>query len=355
MRDRKCGWSLSSAGKLAVALCLVCLLFLPALNTSGDVVTDTPFNISMSAGQSLIYQDAANGRYVNWTVLSGSWTGTGTITVNSTGGVLSVTPSSTCYIAMTTVNSFISVGGIYQTTYLYSYSSGVAQSVYWIFTIPTPPPTPTPSPSPSPTPGPIIPVYYYLYLNVSGSGSVSPSSGVYHMYTEGTAVACVATPSEGWAFDRWILGNGTEVTNPSIVLNMDRDQTALACFVEIPVEGEPTPVPTVLPTAIPTTPLFPNSIDSSYLWQYWNNGDVIGFVIACWSVDLGETFYVIVSLILVLALYIRLKNLPIMIAMWFVLGFLWIGLLPVASPIILLLFALGIASLVFYLYGLSKN
>ena len=101
-------------------------------------------------------------------------------------------------------------------------------------------------------------------------------------------------------------------------------------------------------------PTYNDSINSDWMWQYLNNYDVVGFVIAAWTVDLGESFYVIISMILTLALYIRLKNLPVMIAMWFILGTLWVGLIPMASPIILLLYVFGFVSLAFYLYGVSK-
>ncbi len=102
------------------------------------------------------------------------------------------------------------------------------------------------------------------------------------------------------------------------------------------------------------SPVYAQSIDSSWMWQYLNNGDLIGFIIAAWTVDLGESFYVIISMILTLGLYIRLKNLPVMIAMWFCLGTIWIALIPVLSPIILLLYVFGFVALAFYLYGVSK-
>ena len=102
------------------------------------------------------------------------------------------------------------------------------------------------------------------------------------------------------------------------------------------------------------SPTYANSINSDWMWQYLNNYDVVGFVIAAWTVDLGETFYILISMMFTLALYIRLKNLPVMIAMWFILGTLWIGLIPMASPIILLLYVFGFVSLAFYLYGVSK-
>jgi len=101
-------------------------------------------------------------------------------------------------------------------------------------------------------------------------------------------------------------------------------------------------------------PTYTDSINSDWMWQYLNNYDIVGFVVAAWTVDLGESFYVIISMILTLALYIRLKNLPVMIAMWFILGTLWIGLIPMASPIILLLYVFGFVALAFYLYGVSK-
>jgi len=102
------------------------------------------------------------------------------------------------------------------------------------------------------------------------------------------------------------------------------------------------------------SPTYTESINSDWMWQYLNNMDFVGFVIAAWTVDLGETFYIIISMILTLALYIRLKSLPVMIAMWFTLGTLWVGLIPMASPIILLLYVFGFVALAFYLYGVSK-
>lgn len=106
------------------------------------------------------------------------------------------------------------------------------------------------------------------------------------------------------------------------------------------------------PTSSPS--LFSNSIDTDYLWQFLYNYDIIGFIIACWTADLGESFYVIISMIVTLAFYIKLKNLTVMAVMWFILGFLWVGFIPIVSPIIFLLFIFGLASLIFKIYGESK-
>jgi hypothetical protein len=334
--------------KIAIlCLALFCLITLPFGATNADVVTTQDVNFDFATGQSLIYQDQANSRIVNWTVTSGTWAGTGAININSTAGTLTMTPSSTCTVLMTTTNSYIPVGGIYQTTYSFTFTAGSARTLTWVFNLPT---APTQSPAPSATPPP----KYYLFINITGQGTTTPSIGIFHEYSLGEVATLTATPAAGWAFDYWLFGDNTTITDATTTHTMTHDESALAVFTEIPVEGEPTPAPTVPPTPIPTTFQFPNAIDTSYLWQYFNNGDLIGFIIACWTVDLGESFYVIISMIATLALYIRTKSLPLMIAMWFCLGFLWIGLLPMASPIIILLFIFGIASLLIYIYMLSK-
>ena len=107
-------------------------------------------------------------------------------------------------------------------------------------------------------------------------------------------------------------------------------------------------------TTGPLPQIYERSIDTDYLWQFLYNYDIIGFIIACWTIDLGESFYVIISMIVTLSFYIKLKNLTVMAVMWFLLGFLWIWFIPVASPIIFLLFIFGLASLVFKIFGESK-
>jgi hypothetical protein len=107
-------------------------------------------------------------------------------------------------------------------------------------------------------------------------------------------------------------------------------------------------------TTGPLPQIYERSIDTDYLWQFLYNYDIIGFIIACWTIDLGESFYVIISMIVTLSFYIKLKNLTVMAVMWFLLGFLWIGFIPVASPIIFLLFIFGLASLMFKIFGESK-
>lgn len=105
---------------------------------------------------------------------------------------------------------------------------------------------------------------------------------------------------------------------------------------------------------VPFPQVYGESIDTDYLWQFLYNYDIVGFVVACCTADLGESFYVIISMIVTLAFYIKLKNLTVMAVMWFILGFLWIGFIPILSPIIYLLFVFGLASLVFKIFGESK-
>lgn len=173
-------------------------------------------------------------------------------------------------------------------------------------------------------------------------GNDTVSSYQINAYLSGNPVGSNFTTASG-SFTG--LANGTYTFACYITGEQGTSNYQTVVFtVAIPPEAEPTP-----------TPVYLNDINSDWLWQYLYNYDFVGFVIACWVADLGESFYVIVSMIITLALYIRLKNLPVMIAMWFLLGGLWIVLLPMASPVILLLMIFGIASLLIYIFMLSKN
>ena len=178
---------------------------------------------------------------------------------------------------------------------------------------------------------------FYFYSNNTGTITLGASSNF------------TVTPFPAYAS---IVLNSTVGAKVAYEFNFtdNAGNSASTGWMYLTTTGAATPTPA--PTSTPLT--FTTSIDTSVLWQYLNNYDFVGFIIACWTINLGESFYVIISMIATIGLYIRMKNLPVMIAMWFCLGFLWIGLIPMASPIIFLLIILGIASLLFYLYGLAK-
>lgn len=76
---------------------------------------------------------------------------------------------------------------------------------------------------------------YILTLTVaSGSGTISPASG--GSYNSGASVPLTATPSSGYAFDKWTDVNGVTLSsaNPYTVIMGSSDMTVKANFVSIP-------------------------------------------------------------------------------------------------------------------------
>ena len=81
---------------------------------------------------------------------------------------------------------------------------------------------------------------YYLTMQVSpsGGGSVSPSSG---WYDAGSSVTISATPSSGWAFERWVgSGSGSySGTSSSASITMNAPITETAYFYTFSVSVSP--------------------------------------------------------------------------------------------------------------------
>lgn len=70
---------------------------------------------------------------------------------------------------------------------------------------------------------------YTLTLAVSGSGTTTPTAGA-HTYPEGKSVILYASPSQGYVFDKWMVG-ATKYTSDAIMVSMSSDLTATAYFV----------------------------------------------------------------------------------------------------------------------------
>jgi hypothetical protein len=80
------------------------------------------------------------------------------------------------------------------------------------------------------------PVIYNLIIEVSGEGTTDPQVGS-HTCDEGESVDLSATASEGWVFDKWIMGTA-EFTDTTIKHTMTDHATATAVFVETQAEGD---------------------------------------------------------------------------------------------------------------------
>lgn len=338
----------------ALSVCLVVLaLALLVSSVKADIITDTPFNITLSAGQSFAVQDVSHESTIVWTVASGSLNASGTVNTDADGGTLTLTSSSSCTLIMNCTNAFTLIGSVYQTIYVYGVTAGVESSISWIYQLPDPPPaTPTPVPTGIPTPIPPVP-QYFLFVNYTGQGTISPVTG-FHYYptTSTTTVTLYATPAEGWAFNYWLLDNGTQVITTSFSLPITANRTALAVFQEIPVDGEPTPVPTIQPTPIPTSPPeYIDIINVQPFWQYLFQGNFLGFINALYLQAFGLEDIVVgmVLLIIFAPLYIKTKNLLLCSIVWILLGASFVAMVPALAGLAVILLILGIAGVLYKL------
>lgn len=69
-----------------------------------------------------------------------------------------------------------------------------------------------------------------LTIQVEGSGTTNPVKDVAHAYVLGSQASIVATPADGWRFDRW-EGDFSSL-NASDVVPMDGDKTIKAVFIQ---------------------------------------------------------------------------------------------------------------------------
>lgn len=70
---------------------------------------------------------------------------------------------------------------------------------------------------------------YTLNVAVSGSGTTNVPTGN-HLYPDGTTVTLYASPSQGFVFQKWMVGSA-EFFNPALQVVMDANKTATAYFV----------------------------------------------------------------------------------------------------------------------------
>ena len=84
------------------------------------------------------------------------------------------------------------------------------------------------------------------------------------------------------------------------------------------------------------------------------NGDVIGFILSCYTSAMGQGFYAFVLLIGFGALYNRTRSLALCSIMWLLLGSAWITTALEASPIAVLLVALGLTGIVYSVFTRSR-
>lgn len=91
------------------------------------------------------------------------------------------------------------------------------------------------------------------------------------------------------------------------------------------------------------------------LWQYLQQGDLVGFATALFTSVLGDLFYALILLALTLPLYIRTQSLSYVAVLWIVLSGALVVLVPAeAQRLLRLLFVLGVAAILLKLFVRSS-
>ncbi len=98
------------------------------------------------------------------------------------------------------------------------------------------------------------------------------------------------------------------------------------------------------------SPVAPPVPTLNLLWQYLLSGNLIGFIFACYTVTIGQTLFVLITILICVPLYVRLKNLTVLAIAWIVLGGVFIAAMPIVSPFAVLLVVLGIAAIIYKTY-----
>lgn len=83
---------------------------------------------------------------------------------------------------------------------------------------------------------------------------------------------------------------------------------------------------------------------------YLIDGDIIGFVIACYTDKMGMAFYGYVLAILSGIFYNRTKSVPFVSVMWLLLGGTFITLTWRFSPIAIILVTFGLVGVIYSLF-----
>lgn len=81
------------------------------------------------------------------------------------------------------------------------------------------------------------------------------------------------------------------------------------------------------------------------------DGNVIGFVVACYTSVMGQYFYGMLLLIFFGGLYNETRSIPLCAILWLLLGGSWIIVASVVSPIAMLLVAFGLTGILYSVFG----
>jgi hypothetical protein len=93
------------------------------------------------------------------------------------------------------------------------------------------------------------------------------------------------------------------------------------------------------------------------LLQYLWSGDFMGFIQAVYTQAFGsaDVFYGVAIMLVMVPLYIRTKSLMFMSILWILLGSLFLVAMPLVSGLAVLLLVLGIGSMLYQLFMMTRG
>lgn len=104
-----------------------------------------------------------------------------------------------------------------------------------------------------------------------------------------------------------------------------------------------------------SSPIYPNSINSGGGWQFLTNWNFVGFIFAIWGQVLTvQGFMMILGLIVSVAIYLQMKNVLVMVAVWTIFGTFFIALMPLVSPFAVLFYILAACGVLYKILASPK-
>ena len=86
------------------------------------------------------------------------------------------------------------------------------------------------------------------------------------------------------------------------------------------------------------------------LFQHLLDGDILGFIVACYTTTIGVYFYGIILLIVSVILYNRSKSVGLVSVLWILLGGGFMVVFGLFSPLAIVLVIFGITGMVWSLF-----
>lgn len=90
--------------------------------------------------------------------------------------------------------------------------------------------------------------------------------------------------------------------------------------------------------------------DVDLLMQYLINGDLLGFLVACFTTRMGQSFYAFIAFIVSVPLYNRTQTVIFPVVLWLLLGGLFFIAMPMISPVAVLLVIVAITVVMLRLF-----